>query len=96
MQISTGGNFLNFGYWDNNTKIPLEAQINLCKIIGKMAELSPVQQILDVGSGFSEPSILWTRDYPQIKSVCLNINPGQLRFSTKTLMELDSNKTQKN
>lgn len=83
MQIATGGNFLNFGFWDNNTKEPLAAQANLCNIIGKMAELSEAKQILDVGSGFSEPSLLWKKDYPDIKIVCLNINFSQLRFANK-------------
>lgn len=78
MQISTGGNFLNFGFWSNHTKDPLAAQSNLCNIVGNMAQLSNTQQILDVGSGFSEPSLLWNQKYPGIKIICLNINFSQL------------------
>ncbi|HXU95964.1 MAG TPA: class I SAM-dependent methyltransferase, partial [Candidatus Nitrosotalea sp.] len=83
MQISTGGNFLNFGYWDNTTKNPLDAQSNLCNVVSKMSELSNTKQILDVGSGFSEPAIFWKQQYPNIKIICLNINSNQLRTASK-------------
>ncbi|MDR3782667.1 MAG: methyltransferase type 11, partial [Candidatus Nitrosotalea sp.] len=64
MQISTGGNFLNFGYWDESTKNPVDAQSNLCNTVGKMAQLDDAKKILDVGSGFSEPALLWKKNYP--------------------------------
>ncbi|MDE1728115.1 class I SAM-dependent methyltransferase [Candidatus Nitrosotalea okcheonensis] len=81
MQISTGRNFLNFGYWDNATKSPADAQTNLCNLIGDMAELENARHILDVGSGFSEPAFLWKKAYPNITITCLNINPNQLKFA---------------
>jgi len=81
MQISTGGNFLNFGYWDNNTKDPLDAQTNLCNMVGTMAELSDARKILDVGSGFSEPALLWKQSYPNLGITCLNINSNQLNLA---------------
>lgn len=79
MQISTSGNFLNFGHWDNSTKNPLDSQKNLCNIVGKMAELDDAGYILDVGSGFSEPSFLWKKNYPNINITCINTNSNQLR-----------------
>lgn len=90
MQISTGGNFLNFGYWDNTTKNPLDAQSNLCNIVSKMAEFSNTKQVLDVGSGFSEPALFWKQRYPDIKIICLNINSNQLRTANKRLDEMHS------
>jgi len=87
MQISTGGNFLNFGYWDDTTKNPVDAQSNLCNIVGDMAQLSDAKQILDVGSGFSEPALLWKKSYPDIDITCLNINSNQLRSASKLLDE---------
>lgn len=92
MQISTGGNFLNFGYWDDITKNPLDAQSNLCYTVAKMAELSDTKQVLDVGSGFSEPALLWKQSYPDIKIICLNINSNQLRTANNRLdgMHLDT------
>jgi cyclopropane fatty-acyl-phospholipid synthase-like methyltransferase len=83
MQASTGGNFLNFGYWEENTSSPLEAQENLCHMAGKMAELDKTEFVLDVGSGFSEPSFLWKKDYPGIEITCININKNQLVEANK-------------
>ncbi len=83
MQASTGGNFLNFGYWEENTSSPLEAQENLCRMAGKMAELDKTEFVLDVGSGFSEPSFLWKKDYPGIEITCININKNQLAEANK-------------
>ena len=88
MQISTGGNFLNFGYWDNNTKDPLGAQVNLCNMVGIMGELSDASQILDIGSGFSEPALLWKKNYPNLDITCLNINLNQLNLARNRIDEI--------
>ncbi len=82
MQISTGRNFLNFGHWDDTTKNPAEAQTNLCKMVGDMAELEKARHVLDVGSGFSEPAFFWKKMHPNIAITCVNINPNQLRFAS--------------
>ena len=78
MQISTGGNMLNFGYWDDSTTNPFDAQTNLCNIVAEMAELKTAQNLLDVGSGFSEPATIWKKDYPHLKISCINVNQTQL------------------
>lgn len=83
MQISTGGNFLNFGYWDDSTKNPVDAQTNLCDMIKDMAELDKTRHVLDAGSGFSEPAFLWKKSYPDIVITCLNINKNQLKSASK-------------
>lgn len=83
MQISSGGNFLNFGYWESSTSSPLESQRNLCNIVGKMAELDGAGIVLDVGSGFSEPAFLWKRSHPGIEISCININANQLGTASR-------------
>ena len=83
MQVSTGGNFLNFGYWDESTKNPVGAQTNLCNMVKDMAELSEARHVLDVGSGFSEPAFLWKKSHPDVTVTCLNINQNQLRSASK-------------
>jgi len=90
MQISTGGNFLNFGYWDESTKNPVDAQSNLCNTVGKMAQLNDAKKILDVGSGFSEPALLWKKNYPDLDITCLNINSNQLKSANKILEKTGS------
>lgn len=90
MQISTGSNMLNFGYWNENTSDPHQAQITLCKTIAEMAELKSSNNILDVGSGFSEPATIWKSEFPHIKISCLNVNPQQLSFASKVIKGNDS------
>jgi cyclopropane fatty-acyl-phospholipid synthase-like methyltransferase len=48
-----------------------------------MAQLDGAKKILDVGSGFSEPALLWKKNYPDLDITCLNINSSQLRSANK-------------
>lgn len=79
MQLATGGNMLNFGFWDQNTKDPIEAQHKLCTVVGNLAELDSAKTVIDVGSGFSEPAIHWRSMYDSLHIICVNINFGQLK-----------------
>src|SRR5689334_6307185 len=79
MQIATDNNMLNFGYWKNNPVNPLDAQNELCKIVGDMANLDSASNVLDIGSGFSTPATFWKSQYKNISSItCININFQQL------------------
>ena len=77
MQLTTGGNMLNFGYWDDKHTDPQSAQNNMCEYFGDYAELDTGTQVLDVGSGLSAPAYIWQSMY-DIDLVCLNINYTQL------------------
>ena len=90
MQISTGSNMLNFGYWNENTMNPVEAQTALCKIVAEMSELNAAKNVLDVGSGFSEPASIWKTSFPHIEISCLNVNQAQLGFASKILKSVQS------
>jgi cyclopropane fatty-acyl-phospholipid synthase-like methyltransferase len=81
MQVSTGGNFLNFGYWNDTTKSPVDAQTNLCDMVKNMARFDEAQHILDVGSGFSEPAFFWKKTHPDVTITCVNINSSQLKYA---------------
>ncbi|MGI0082871.1 MAG: class I SAM-dependent methyltransferase [Nitrosopumilaceae archaeon] len=81
MQLATGSSMLNFGYWDTNTHNPLQAQHELCRLVGKMAELDSVKYVIDVGSGFSAPAVEWKSVYKSLEIVCVNINFRQLKNS---------------
>jgi len=91
MQLATGGDMLNFGYWDDKNKTPLDAQKNMCTIFAKKALLESNQHIVDVGSGISSPAIHWFLEYSPIKLSCININFTQLLTSinnvTKSIPE---------
>ncbi|MCH8860127.1 MAG: class I SAM-dependent methyltransferase [Thaumarchaeota archaeon] len=85
MRLATGADMLNFGYWDDKTRTPLDAQKKMCTIFGKKALLSSEQNIVDVGSGFSSPAIQWSLEYSPVKLSCVNINFTQLHDSIKNV-----------
>jgi len=93
MQLATGGDMLNFGYWHKDDTSPTDAQNRLCNKIGQLAELDSAHSLLDVGSGLSSPSIMWTKLYRNIRILCLNINYNQLQLAKKTLEKNTSNPT---
>jgi len=81
MQITTGGNMLNFGYWDDKTKNPLQAQYALSTMIGEFASLQTARTLIDVGSGYSAPALHWNSQYNSLKTLCININFQQLKIA---------------
>ena len=91
MQLATGGNMLNFGYWYKDNISPIDAQNSLCNKIDQLTELDSANSLLDVGSGLSSPSIMWTKLHPNINILCLNINYNQLQLAKKTLNQNTSN-----
>ena len=95
MQIATGGNMFNFGYWSSEHLDPISAQENLCNLFGNLSELSTAKTVLDVGSGLSAPSKLWRDSYPDLNLYDVNINFKQLSFlkDTKNIEFLNSTST---
>jgi len=87
MQLATGGDMLNFGYWHKEDMSPVNAQIRLCNKIGELAELESANSLLDIGSGLSAPAIIWAKLYPDVNISCLNINYIQLQLAKKIVEE---------
>ena len=81
MQLATGGDMLNFGYWDAENNAPIAAQENLCAVFAKMAELNSCKNMVDVGSGLSAPAIFWRNNFKNLSIFCININHDQLCHS---------------
>ncbi|MEM3064903.1 MAG: class I SAM-dependent methyltransferase [Candidatus Nitrosotenuis sp.] len=79
MKIATGGDMLNFGYWDSETTSPFLAQKNMCALFAQVAQLGPGQKVVDVGCGFATPASLWKKTYSPIEMTCIDINFGHLR-----------------
>ena len=69
---------LNFGYWDNSTIHPIDAQKNLCRMVGDIAEISSASMIADVGSGILGPAKIWNEQYPTLQISAVNVNFSQL------------------
>jgi cyclopropane fatty-acyl-phospholipid synthase-like methyltransferase len=77
MQLATGGDMLNFGYWEG-TSDPIAAQNNLCSLVGRIAELGSARRLVDVGSGLAAPAAQWNSAYDSLDISCVNINFHQL------------------
>lgn len=77
MQLATGGDMLNFGYWDNASD-PVAAQNNLCSLVGDTAELGSARRLVDIGSGLSAPAAQWKSAHDSLDISCVNINFQQL------------------
>jgi cyclopropane fatty-acyl-phospholipid synthase-like methyltransferase len=78
MQVATGASMLNFGYWDGDANNPVDAQINLCTLVGKLADLGSSKILIDVGSGYGAPALQWSDEYKLGNILCVNINSQQL------------------
>ena len=83
IQLVTKSNMLNFGYWTDNTKHPVQAQEELCTLVGKFADLYSAKTVLDIGSGFSAPAIQWKKTCNYLDITCVNINSQQLSHAAK-------------
>ena len=64
MEVSTGGDMLNFGFWDDSISHPVDAQKRLCEMMGDMAQISSAEIIADIGSGILGPAKIWNSQYP--------------------------------
>jgi ubiquinone/menaquinone biosynthesis C-methylase UbiE len=78
MQLATGGDMLNFGYWTDAISDPITAQQKLCAYVGELAELSSAKKVLDIGSGLAAPAKFWRAAYKSPDITCFNINFSQL------------------
>ena len=78
MEVSTGGDMLNFGFWDESTSHPIDAQKRLCQMMGDMAQISSAEMIADVGSGILGPAKIWISQYPSLQISSVNVNFSQL------------------
>ena len=78
MEVSTGGDMLNFGFWDDSIFHPVDAQKQLCMLMGDVAELDSAHTITDVGSGILGPAKIWGSKYPSLGICSVNVNFSQL------------------
>jgi cyclopropane fatty-acyl-phospholipid synthase-like methyltransferase len=78
MQLATGGDMLNFGYWNGGASTPAAAQRNLCSLVGGVAELHSATSVVDVGSGLAAPAAEWASAHDSLDVRCVNINYAQL------------------
>jgi ubiquinone/menaquinone biosynthesis C-methylase UbiE len=76
---------LNFGYWTPSITTPLEAQIELCRVVGEFANLHSAKKVMDIGSGFCSPALLWKSMYDHLDIVCVDTNLKQLTAALRKI-----------
>ena len=86
-------NMLNFGYWTRTTTNPIEAQIKLCELVGIFADLKSTKKVIDIGSGFCAPALLWNMRYNNnddnlFDIFCVDINLEQLHGALENITSL--------
>ncbi len=81
MQLASGGNMLNFGWWKDGICDPLTAQQSLCSLVGDTAEFHSAKKLLDIGSGLGAPAEYWKSANSSLEICCVNINRSQLSAS---------------
>jgi len=85
---------LNFGCWTQTTTNPVQAQIRLCKLIGKFADLQSAEKVIDLGSGFCAPALLWNLRYNNegnlLDIFCIDINLKQLQVALENISSMMS------
>jgi len=84
---------LNFGYWTLTTTNPIEAQVKLCELVGIFADLKSTKKVIDIGSGFCAPALLWNLRYNNnddnlFDIFCVDINLKQLHESLENITSL--------
>ena len=82
---------LNFGYWNDKTTNPLQAQDELTTITGKFASLYDAEILVDIGSGYSAPAFHWYSQYDFLKIICININFEQLHMAISLFRNYENN-----
>ena len=74
------GLYLNLGYWDGARTID-EACEAMVELVGRPAGITSADEVVDVGFGFAEQDIYWTRRFAPRRIIGLNITPEQVRLA---------------
>lgn len=79
VKLANGGHTLNRGYWNSNTNNPLQAQAELCTLIGKLGDFYSARRLVDIGSGLSDPAFHWKATYDSLNIISLDVNTNLLK-----------------
>ena len=93
MRLATGGDMLNFGYWEADTPTPLSAQERLCSRFGRLARLSAGQRVLDVGGGYGAPAAQWRSEHGPMEIFSVDVGFGQLAGSPPDMPRVNATAT---
>lgn len=81
------GLYLNLGYWQQARDID-QASDALAMLVGEHAGMGPGDTVLDLGFGYADQDILWTRTLRPARIIGLNITPSQVAVARQRVSEL--------
>ena len=81
------GLYLNLGYWDGARTID-EACEAMVELVGRTAGITSADEVVNVGFGFAEQDIYWTRRFAPRRIIGLNITPEQVRLARARVRKL--------
>jgi ubiquinone/menaquinone biosynthesis C-methylase UbiE len=76
--------YLNLGYWPDATDIDAASEA-LAMLVGERAQIAHGDQVLDVGFGFGDQDLLWSRRLPPHRLVGLNITESQVEVARQRI-----------
>jgi len=85
--FSERGMYLNLGYWPEARTID-EACEAMVELVGQTAGITSDDEVVDVGFGFAEQDIYWTRRFAPRRITGVNITPEQVRLARARVREL--------
>lgn len=75
--------YLNLGFWSKGASDYDQACEALAGELGEAAKLAPGDRLLDVGFGFADQDLYWSRRFGCKEIVGLNITPSQVKAARK-------------
>ena len=87
--VGNSKDYMNFGYWKDNTESLTESNENMCHKLADMGSLSKARRILDVGFGLGEQLSVWrdvNEDKEKLEILGVDIEPAHVRAGER-LME---------
>lgn len=84
---TTRGLYLNLGYWAGGGDLD-DASEALARLVADSARLGPNDRVLDVGFGFADQDILWTRTHAPAHITGLNITASQVAVARRRVADL--------
>jgi SAM-dependent methyltransferase len=78
--------YLNLGYWEAARTLD-EACDALAALVADTAEIGPGDRVLDVGFGFAEQDLFWSRVYEPRQIIGLNVTASQVALARRRVEE---------
>lgn len=78
MKIGADAKMLNFGLWKDSVTLS-DAQKEMSQYVAEFGDFGSAKKILDVGSGFCIPAIIWKEKFSHLDICCLDLNFSELK-----------------